>query len=143
MCFPIQVTESCAALHSHSLGGSIDENRSHAGEIDYQTVVAKRPATNVVSATTNRSQQTVGSCKIHRRNHVRKARTTRNHGRTFADACIPDLAGLIVADIFWFENLTAKNRPERINVVDRHGGKLYSVIGLSVVFKSMWVQRPN
>jgi len=39
----------------------------------------------------------------------------------FADACVPDLTGLVVADIRRLENLTVKYRPERLDIDNGHG----------------------
>ena len=48
----------------------------------------------------------------------------------FADACIPDLTGLVVADIRWLENLAVKYRPEGFDIDVGHGGtELYSTSG--------------
>jgi hypothetical protein len=48
----------------------------------------------------------------------------------FADACIPDLTGLVIADIRWLENLTVKYRSEGFDIdVGHDGTELYSTLG--------------
>jgi len=112
MRFSINITESCAALYSNSSGRSIYENGPHWGEVDHQTVVAERTAAYVVAAATNRRQQIVRACEIDRGNHVSDARALSDYTGMFADARIPDLARLVIANIRRFENLTVKCCPK-------------------------------
>jgi hypothetical protein len=38
-----------------------------------------------------------------------------------ADACVPDLASLVIADVMRLENFTGKSRPERFEIGIGHG----------------------
>src|SRR6266404_7220877 len=108
MRFSINITKSRSALYSNSAGCVIHQNGPHSGQVDHQTVVAERTAANIVAAATNSRRQIIRASEIDRGNHVSNSGATSDHPRTFADACIPDLARLVIADIRWLKNLTAK-----------------------------------
>src|ERR1022692_3570124 len=121
MRFSINIPKSRSTLYSNSASRIIHENGSHSGQVDHQTVVAERTTAYVVPATTNSRRQIVRASEIDRGNHVSKAGASSDHPRMFADACIPDLTGLVVADIRWIENLTVKYRSERFDIDVGHG----------------------
>src|SRR6267378_919475 len=99
MRFSINITKRRSALYSNSAGCVIHENGPHSGQVDHQTVVAERTATNIVAAATNSRRQIVSASEIDRGNHVRNARAPSDHLRMFANACIPDLTRLVVANV--------------------------------------------
>jgi hypothetical protein len=121
MRFSIKITKSRSALHSNSPGRIIYENGTHSGEVYHQTVVTERTSAYVVPTATNRRQQIIRASEIDRGNHISHARAPSDHPGMFADACVPDLTGLVVADIRRLENLTVKYRPERLDVDNGHG----------------------
>jgi hypothetical protein len=121
MRFSINIPKSRSAFYSNSAGRIVHENGSHSAQVDHQTVVAERTTAYVVPATTNSRRQIVRASEIDRGNHVSKAGAPSNHPRMFADACIPDLTGLFVADIRWLENLTVKYRSEGFDIDVGHG----------------------
>src|SRR6266478_7720228 len=116
MRFSINIPKSRTTLYSNSAGRIIHENGSHSGQVDYQTVVAERTAAYVVPAATNSRRQIVRASEIDGGNHVSNAGAATDHPRMFADACIPDLTGLVVADIRWLENLTVKYSSEGFDI---------------------------
>jgi len=61
-----------------------------------------------VSTAANRREQIVLASESDGRKDVGDARALRNHLRVFVDACIPDVASLVIADIRWLEHLTVK-----------------------------------
>src|ERR1700733_10408007 len=63
----------------------------------------------------------IRASEIDRGNHISHARTPGDHLGMFADACVPNLTGLIVAGIRRLENLTVKCRPERLDIDNGHG----------------------
>jgi hypothetical protein len=119
--FSIEVTKSGSALYSNSARPTIHENGSHAGQIDDQPVVAEPTTAYVVPAATNRRRQIVRASEIDRGNHVSNAGALSDHPRMFADTSIPDLTGLVVADIRWLENLAVKYGSERFDIDVEHG----------------------
>jgi hypothetical protein len=124
--FSIKVAKSRSALHSNSPGCIIYENGPHSGEVYHQTVVTERTAAYIVPTATNRRQQIIRACESDRRNHISHARAPSDHPRMFADARVPNLTGLVVADIRRLEDLPVKYRPERLDIDNGHdGGKLY------------------
>src|SRR4029077_17695014 len=108
MRFSIDIPKGRSTLNSNSAGRTVHENGFHSGEVDHQTFVAERAAAHVVAAATDSRRQIVGASEIDGGNHVSKARAASDQLGMFADACIPDLAGLVVAGIRWLENLTVK-----------------------------------
>jgi hypothetical protein len=74
MRFSIDVTKSCSALYSNCTGLVIYEDGPHSAKVDYQTVVAERTTAYVVSAATNRRDQTIRTSEMDRCNNVRDAR---------------------------------------------------------------------
>jgi hypothetical protein len=121
MRFSIDVTQSRSALYSNSSGRSIYENGPHSGKINHQTIVTERTAAYVVPAATNRRQQIVRATEIDRGDDVGNARAPSDHARMFADACIPDLTGFVVANIRRLENLPVEQRAEGFDVYKGHG----------------------
>src|ERR1044071_1805911 len=122
MRFSIKIAESRSALYSHSTARRIHENGLHPREVDHQTVVTERTAAYVMPASTNRRQQLVRPSEIDRSYHVSNAGATSDHPGMFADACIPDLARLVVAGIRRFENLALKYRAEGLDIQKGHSG---------------------
>src|SRR5260370_41469617 len=110
MRFSINITKSRSALYLNSAGCVIHENGPHSGKVDHQAVVAERTAANIVAAATNSRRQIVRAPEIDRGNHVSSAGAPSDHPRMFANACIPDLAGLGIAHIRWLKNLTLTSR---------------------------------
>jgi hypothetical protein len=106
MRFSIDVTKSCSALYPNSTSLLIYENGPHPGKVDHQTVITERTAAYIVSATSNRRDQTIPVSELDRCNHVSDAGASRDYPRMFTDTCIPDLTGFVVARIRWLQNLT-------------------------------------
>jgi hypothetical protein len=121
MRFSIKITKSRSALYSNSPGCIIYENGSRSGDVYHQTVVTESTAAYVVPTATNRRQQIIRASEIDRGDHISHARAPSDHPGMFADACVPDLTGLVVADIRRLENLTVKYRPERLDIDNGHG----------------------
>ena len=97
--FSIEVTKSCSALYANSARPTIHENGSHPRQIDDQPVVAEPTTAYVVPAATNRRRQVVRASEIDPGNDIRKAGASSDHPGMFADACIPDLARFVVANV--------------------------------------------
>ena len=106
MRFSIDVTKSCSTLYSNCTGLIIYENGPHSAKVNYQAIVTERTTAYVVSATTNRRDQIIRASEMDRCNHVRDTRAPSDYPRMFADTCIPDLTGFVVAGVRRLENLT-------------------------------------
>src|SRR5215472_3393435 len=121
MGLPVEITQSCSALYANPAGRAIHENGLHSREINHQPVITKRTAAHVVSAAADRRQQVVPPSEIDSGDNVGDARTTSDHPGVFVDACIPDLASLVVACIRWLIDLTIKSGAEGLDIDIGHG----------------------
>jgi hypothetical protein len=127
MRFSVKIAKSRSALYSNSPGCIMYENGPHLGKVYHQSVVTERTAADVVPTAPNRRQQIIRASEIDRGNHISHASAPSDQSGTFIDTCVPDLAGLVVANIRRLENLPVKYRPERFDVDNGHNGeKLYS-----------------
>jgi hypothetical protein len=116
MRFSIDVTKSCSALYSNCTGLVIYEDGPHSAKVDYQTVAAERTTAYVVSAATNRRDQTIRTSEMDRCNNVRDARALGDYLWMFADTCIPDFTGFVVARVRRLEDLAMQYGPEWFDI---------------------------
>ena len=133
MRLPIHVAKSRTTVHTDSSSRPVYENGPHSGEIDHQSVVAKRTSTYVVPAAANRCQQIICSREIDGRDYVGNACTPGDQSGLFEYASIPDLSGFVVAGISGLENLaTNVERKDVMSSAPIDGTKLYSSKGIKV-----------
>ena len=92
-------------MYPDCTGLIIYENGPHSGKVNHQAVVAERTTAYVVSTTANRRNQIIRASEMDCCNHVSDARAPGDYLWMFADTCIPDLTGFVVARIRWLENL--------------------------------------
>ncbi len=120
MGFAVEITKGCTALYAHGPICRIHVDGTHSGQIYDDTVIAKCAAAHIVTATTNCRQQIIRASEVESSNDISDACAASNEPRMFVDACIPDLAGLVVARVRRLKKLTVECRFERLNVHRRH-----------------------
>jgi hypothetical protein len=83
-------------------------DRPHAGKIDDKAVIAKSTAAHIMAAAADSGEKTVCASELDSIDDIGDTRAAGDELRSFVNARIPDLAGVIVAWVLRLEQLTAK-----------------------------------
>jgi len=98
---PVDIAKLSSALDPYGVCLGIHENGSHAKQIDDQTIIAKRTASNVVTTASDGRQDVVLAREVDTSHHVGRASTSQDGTRILVYQCIPVatrfLVGWIIA----------------------------------------------
>ena len=110
----VDVAPQSTTLHPGRATGGVDRHGPHRREVDDDPVVAHRGTCHVVAPAPYGDLQVVVAREAHRRDHVGRARTAGDAGRTAVDRAVPDPAGSVVAGAGRQQQLSAERSAELV-----------------------------
>jgi hypothetical protein len=104
----VQVAEEGAASHARGSPLRVDLGAAHAGEVDHDSVVARRQPRDAVPAAADRDQQLLLASEPKRGDHVVDVRRPNDESGAAIRHPVPDSARLVVAGIVREDDLAGE-----------------------------------